>query len=64
MGLYPYVPERPMARAVARMIADPDGFRRDALSVLEIFAGDVFAADWRRLRPQLEKSATRSCKRC
>ena len=58
MGLYPFVPDRPMARAVARMIADPEGFRRDALSVLESFAGDVFAADWQRLRPQLEKSAT------
>ena len=57
MGLYPYAPERPMARAVARMIEDPDGFRRDALSVLHTFADDVFAADWRRLRPQLERSA-------
>ena len=58
MGVYPYVPDRPMAKAIARMIADPEGFRRDCLIVLERFAGDVFAADWRRLRPQLEKSAT------
>ncbi len=58
MGVYPYVPDRPMARAIARMIADPEGFRRDCLSVLESFAGDVFAADWRRLRPQLERSAS------
>jgi len=58
MGVYPYCPDRPMARAIARMIADPEGFRRDCLSVLESFAGDVFAADWRRLRPQLEKSAS------
>ena len=58
MGLYPYAPERPMAKAVARMIEDPDGFRRDALTVLDSFAGDVFTADWRRLRPQLEKSAS------
>lgn len=58
MGVYPYVSDRPMAKAIARMIADPEGFRRDCLSVLESFAGDVFAAGWRRLRPQLEKSAT------
>jgi ArsR family transcriptional regulator len=58
MGVYPYVPDRPMAKAIARMIADPEGFRRDCLSVLESFAGDIFAAGWRRLRPQLEKSAT------
>jgi len=58
MGVYPYVPDQPMAKAIERMIADPEGFRRDCLSVLESFAGDVFAADWRRLRPQLEKSAS------
>src|SRR5262249_52090050 len=57
MGLYPYVPERPMARAVTRMIGDPEGFKRDALAALDIFVNDVFAADWRRLRPQLAKSA-------
>ncbi len=57
MGLYPYAPERPMAKAVARMIEDPDGFRRDALAALDGFATDVFAADWRRLKPQLEQSA-------
>ena len=58
MGLYPYVEDRPMAKAIARMIADPEGFRRDALRVLDIFATEIFAADWPRLRPQLEKSAT------
>ena len=62
MGLYPYAPDRPMGRAVARMIADAAGFRRDALKVLDTFAGDVFAADWRRLRPQLEKSASEAQK--
>jgi DNA-binding transcriptional ArsR family regulator len=57
MGLYPYEGERPMARAVALMIADPAGFKGHALSALEIFLRDVFAADWRRLRPQLAKAA-------
>ena len=57
MGLYPYEPQRPMARAVARMIGDPEGFRQDALTALEIFVADVFAADWRRLRPQLVRAA-------
>ncbi len=58
MGLYPYDADRPMAKAVARMIGDPEGFRRDALLALDSFARDVFAADWRRLLPQLERSAT------
>ena len=62
MGLYPYAPDRPMGKAVARMIADAAGFRRDALKVLDLFASDVFAADWRRLRPQLEKSASEAQK--
>ena len=57
MGLYPYEAQRPMALAVARMIADPEGFRRDALIALETFVAGVFAADWRRLRPQLARAA-------
>ncbi len=57
MGLYPYAPERPMAQAIVRMIEDREGFRRDCLSVIESFAGDVFASEWRRLRPQFERSA-------
>ncbi len=56
MGLYPYGPERPLAKAVRRMIEDPDGFRRDGLIALESFAG-VFALEWPSLRPQLEHSA-------
>jgi ArsR family transcriptional regulator len=60
MGLYPYAADRPMAKALARMIEDPEGFRRDALSVLDSFAENVFAADWRRLRPQLERSASKT----
>jgi DNA-binding transcriptional ArsR family regulator len=62
MGLYPYAPERPMAKAVARMIEDAEGFRRDCLTVLDSFAGDVFAGEWRRLRPQLERSASEAQK--
>ena len=59
MGLYPYAPERPMAKAVARMIEDPHGFRRDVLTALDGFIDRVFAADWRRLKPQLDQSADR-----
>jgi DNA-binding transcriptional ArsR family regulator len=59
MGLYPYVPARPMAKAVARMIEDPHGFRRDALAALDSFVASAFAADWRRLKPQLEQSVDR-----
>jgi len=62
MGLYPYAPERPMAKAIVRMIEDPEGFRRDCLNVLDSFAGDVFASEWRRLRPQLERSASEAQK--
>ena len=61
MGLYPYAPERPMAKAVTRMIDDPEGFRSDALTALDSFAG-IFAGEWRRLRPQLERSATEAQK--
>ena len=61
MGLYPYAPERPMAKATLRMIEDPDGFRRDALTALDSFA-EVFAGEWRRLRPQLERSASEAQK--
>jgi len=57
MGLYPYEADRPMARTVARMIADPDGFRGDALAAIDMFVADVFAADWRRLRPQLARAS-------
>jgi len=60
MGLYPFDADRPMGRAITRMIADPAGFKRDALIVLESFVADVFAADWRRLRSQLEQSAGES----
>jgi DNA-binding transcriptional ArsR family regulator len=56
MGLYPYAPDRPMAKAVQRMIEDSDGFRRDSLTALDSFA-ETFAGEWRRLRPQLERSA-------
>jgi DNA-binding transcriptional ArsR family regulator len=60
MGLYPYEDGRPMARAVARMLADPPAFAANALAALEIFVRDVFAAAWRRLRPQLAKAARRA----
>lgn len=60
MGLYPFQGDRPMARAVARMIADPAGFKADALTALEIFVTQVFAGDWRRLRPQLAKAAAQA----
>ena len=61
MGLYPYASERPIAKAVLRMIEDPEGFRRDALTVLDSFA-EIFAGEWRRLRPQLERSASEAQK--
>jgi DNA-binding transcriptional ArsR family regulator len=57
IGLYPYESDLPMARAVARMIADPAAFKANALTALELFVRDVFAADWRRLRPQLMRAA-------
>ena len=60
MGLYPYEAERPMARAVMAMMADPAGFKANALAALETFIREVFAADWRRLRPQLVKAARRA----
>jgi len=60
MGLYPYESGAPMARAIARMLADAEGFKADALAALDLFVSSVFAADWRRLRPQLSRAAARA----
>jgi DNA-binding transcriptional ArsR family regulator len=56
MGLYPHERGRPMVRAVERMIADPAAFKANALCALDLFVREVFAAEWRRLRPQLAKA--------
>jgi DNA-binding transcriptional ArsR family regulator len=62
MGLYPYERTRPMGQAVTRMIADPEAFKRHALTALDAFVREVFASDWRRLRPQLARAAAEARK--
>ncbi len=56
IGMYPYDPASPVIGTVERLLADPEGFRTDLVSLLKSFWHEVFADTWRMLQPQMQRS--------
>lgn len=56
IGLYPYQPDAPMAVALERLLVDPEGFRADAVYLIDQFWERVFAPTWQCLQPELQRS--------
>lgn len=56
VGLYPFDPNRPAARVLARVRDDPEDFRDRLARLLEAFWHGAFRATWRTLEPMLQRS--------
>ncbi len=56
IGLYPFDPQSPAARALTSLLVEPEHFRREVLALLGMFWEHAFAADWAALQPALAAS--------
>ena len=58
LGIAPYRPEEPVVVGLERLVADPGGFQRDVVFLLELFWHRVFRRTWDQVETQLVKSIT------
>lgn len=56
VGLYPYVKDQPLARALECLIRTPEEFRRAVLLLVKSFWNSSFRSTWSELQPRLQRS--------
>jgi DNA-binding transcriptional ArsR family regulator len=59
LGLNPFIESSASARAFERMISEPDAYRNEVAMVIESFWNECFAATWKLLERNMQRTATR-----
>jgi DNA-binding transcriptional ArsR family regulator len=57
LGLFPFDPETPCAKAFARIVREPRSYREEVAGVLDAFWASGFSETWKRLEPEMRDRA-------
>jgi DNA-binding transcriptional ArsR family regulator len=56
LGLFPFDPENPCAKAFGRIVREPRSYREEVVAVLDSFWASGFSETWKRLEPEMRDS--------